>query len=62
MRVRFSLNDPQELIDPYLADVAASVARSKRIMVITGAGISCNSGIPVSRRKARHKATSRDGG
>ncbi|ORX53640.1 DHS-like NAD/FAD-binding domain-containing protein [Hesseltinella vesiculosa] len=46
MKVRFSLTDPQELIDPYLSDVAASIARSKRIMIITGAGISCNSGIP----------------
>ncbi|KAI8335473.1 DHS-like NAD/FAD-binding domain-containing protein [Chlamydoabsidia padenii] len=46
MKVRFSTSDPPEVIDPYVADLAACLARSKRAVVITGAGISCNSGIP----------------
>ncbi|CAO3650696.1 unnamed protein product [Cunninghamella blakesleeana] len=46
MKVKFSISDPAEVIDPYIGEVAACIARSKRIMVITGAGISCNSGIP----------------
>ncbi|KAI8100184.1 DHS-like NAD/FAD-binding domain-containing protein [Halteromyces radiatus] len=46
MKVRFSTSDPPEVIDPYIADLAACISRSKRTVVITGAGISCNSGIP----------------
>ncbi|CAO3589878.1 unnamed protein product [Absidia cylindrospora] len=46
MKVRFSTSDPPEVIDPHVANLAASLARSKRAVVITGAGISCNSGIP----------------
>ncbi|CAO3652603.1 unnamed protein product [Cunninghamella echinulata] len=46
MKVRFSMSNPQEVINPYVGEVAACIARSRRIMVITGAGISCNSGIP----------------
>lgn len=38
--------DSEEL----LQQVADSVLRSKKIIVVTGAGISTNSGIPVSDR------------
>lgn len=48
MKVRFSTCDPPEVIDPHIADLAACLSRSKKTVVITGAGISCNSGIPVS--------------
>lgn len=34
-----------------LLDVSTAVAKSKRAVVISGAGISCSSGIPVSRRR-----------
>ncbi|KAI8335406.1 DHS-like NAD/FAD-binding domain-containing protein [Chlamydoabsidia padenii] len=46
MKVRFSTCDPLEVIDPHIADLAACLSRSKKTVVITGAGISCNSGIP----------------
>jgi NAD-dependent histone deacetylase SIR2 len=32
-----------------LTDLSLAVAKSKRIVVVTGAGISCSSGIPVRR-------------
>jgi NAD-dependent histone deacetylase SIR2 len=31
-----------------LADVSVRIAKSKRVVVVSGAGISCSSGIPVS--------------
>ena len=31
-----------------LADISLSVAKGKKIVVVTGAGISCSCGIPVS--------------
>lgn len=31
-----------------LSDLSLSVAKSKKIVVVTGAGISCSCGIPVS--------------
>jgi len=31
-----------------LADVSSSIAKAKRVVVVSGAGISCSSGIPVS--------------
>jgi len=33
-----------------LADVSSSIAKAKRVVVVSGAGISCSSGIPVSHR------------
>ena len=30
-----------------LADLSLSVAKSKKVVLVTGAGISCSSGIPV---------------
>ena len=31
-----------------LADISLSIAKGKKIVVVTGAGISCSCGIPVS--------------
>jgi len=37
-----------------LFDLSRAVVRSKRIVVVTGAGISCSCGIPVWIRPAQH--------
>jgi hypothetical protein len=31
-----------------LADISSSIAKARRVVVVSGAGISCSSGIPVS--------------
>ena len=31
-----------------LTDISTSIAKAKRVVVVSGAGISCSSGIPVS--------------
>jgi NAD-dependent histone deacetylase SIR2 len=33
-----------------LEDVSISIAKAKKVIVVSGAGISCSSGIPVSDR------------
>lgn len=37
--------------DARLQDIAFKMVKSKKILVITGAGVSCNAGIPVSERR-----------
>lgn len=34
--------------DRHLQDIAFKIAKAKKILVVTGAGVSCNAGIPVS--------------
>lgn len=48
MKVKIAIAEPPEVTGPLLFDLAKYVAKSKRALVITGAGISCSSGIPVS--------------
>ncbi|KAI8370367.1 DHS-like NAD/FAD-binding domain-containing protein [Radiomyces spectabilis] len=46
MKVKIAISEPPEVIDPLITDLAACIAKSKRVLVITGAGISCSGGIP----------------
>jgi NAD-dependent SIR2 family protein deacetylase len=39
--------------DLLLQDIANSLYKAKKVVVVTGAGISTNSGIPVSRTRRR---------
>lgn len=48
MKVKISISEPSEVIDPLLTNLSSYIAKSKRALVVTGAGISCSSGIPVS--------------
>jgi NAD-dependent histone deacetylase SIR2 len=48
MKVKIVNSEPAEVIDPFITQLAACIDNSKRVLVITGAGISCNGGIPVS--------------
>ncbi|KAI8148855.1 DHS-like NAD/FAD-binding domain-containing protein [Fennellomyces sp. T-0311] len=60
--VKIVLSDPAEIIEQRIAEVAAYVNKSRRALVVTGAGISCSGGIPDFRSsdglynlvKARH--------
>ena len=47
MKVKIVISEPSEVIDPLVTELAACIQMSKRVLVITGAGISCNGGIPV---------------
>ncbi|KAI9028194.1 DHS-like NAD/FAD-binding domain-containing protein [Phycomyces nitens] len=46
MKVNIVISQQTQANDQFVADLAACVARSKRVLVITGAGISCSGGIP----------------
>jgi NAD-dependent SIR2 family protein deacetylase len=48
MKVKIAIAEPPEVTGPLLNDLAKYIAKSRRALVITGAGISCSSGIPVS--------------
>lgn len=48
MKTRIVISEPEEVIDPFITELAAVIDCSKRVLVITGAGISCSGGIPVS--------------
>jgi NAD-dependent histone deacetylase SIR2 len=48
MKTKIAISEPSAVIDPLLTDLASYVAKSKRALVVTGAGISCSSGIPVN--------------
>ena len=47
MTVRISLTDPAPEHRMLLSTVSTRVSKSKRSIIVTGAGISCNAGIPV---------------
>ncbi|KAG2233509.1 DHS-like NAD/FAD-binding domain-containing protein [Thamnidium elegans] len=46
MKVKIAISEPTEVIDPLLTDLSSYIAKSKRALIVTGAGISCSSGIP----------------
>ncbi|KAI8968493.1 DHS-like NAD/FAD-binding domain-containing protein [Mycotypha africana] len=46
MKVKIAISEPAEVIDPFITDLSSYIAKSKRAIVVTGAGISCSSGIP----------------
>lgn len=48
MKYKIAISEPREAIDPLLTDLSSYIAKSKRAIIVTGAGISCSSGIPVS--------------
>jgi NAD-dependent histone deacetylase SIR2 len=47
MKTKIVISEPNEAIDPLLSELARRIHTSKRVLVITGAGISCSGGIPV---------------
>ncbi|CAO3616548.1 unnamed protein product [Mucor fragilis] len=65
MKVKIAISEPTEVTDPFITDLASFIAKSKRALVVTGAGISCSSGIPDFRSadglynivKQRHPGT-----
>jgi NAD+-dependent protein deacetylase SIR2 len=49
MTITLELDAPADLrVKNELRNLSLAVAKSKKVVVITGAGISCSSGIPVS--------------
>ncbi|KAI9317757.1 DHS-like NAD/FAD-binding domain-containing protein [Dichotomocladium elegans] len=44
--VRIVITDLEDIIEQTIAEIAAHVNKSRKALVITGAGISCNGGIP----------------
>lgn len=46
MKVKIAISEPSEVIDPFITDLSSYIAKSKRALIVTGAGISCSSGIP----------------
>jgi NAD+-dependent protein deacetylase SIR2 len=48
MKVKITISEPPEVTEPLLKELAKYMVKCKRALVITGAGISCSSGIPVS--------------
>ncbi|CAO3639905.1 unnamed protein product [Mucor fragilis] len=46
MKTRIIISEPTEVIDPLITELATRINNSKRVLVITGAGISCSGGIP----------------
>ncbi|CEP14233.1 hypothetical protein [Parasitella parasitica] len=65
MKVKIAISEPAEVTDPLITELASFIAKSKRALVVTGAGISCSSGIPDFRSadglynivKQRHPGT-----
>jgi NAD-dependent histone deacetylase SIR2 len=51
MKVKIAISEPAEVTDPLITDLSSYIAKSKRAIVVTGAGISCSSGIPVRIRR-----------
>ncbi|KAI8584704.1 hypothetical protein K450DRAFT_203609 [Umbelopsis ramanniana AG] len=46
MKVKITISEPPEVTEPLLKELAKYMVKCKRALVITGAGISCSSGIP----------------
>ncbi|KAI7894557.1 DHS-like NAD/FAD-binding domain-containing protein [Mucor mucedo] len=46
MKYKIAISEPSEAIDPLVTNLSAYIAKSKRALIVTGAGISCSSGIP----------------
>ncbi|KAG0741111.1 hypothetical protein G6F62_001711 [Rhizopus arrhizus] len=46
MKAKLVISEPSEVVDPLVTELAACIQMSKRVLVVTGAGISCSSGIP----------------
>ncbi|CEP16835.1 hypothetical protein [Parasitella parasitica] len=46
MKTKIIISEPAEVIDPVITELATRIDNSKRVLVITGAGISCSGGIP----------------
>ncbi|KAI8084063.1 DHS-like NAD/FAD-binding domain-containing protein [Gilbertella persicaria] len=46
MKKTIAISEPSEVIGPFLTELSSYIAKSKRALVVTGAGISCSSGIP----------------
>lgn len=53
MKVKIAISEPAEVTDPFITDLASFIAKSKRALVVTGAGISCSSGIPVCFKRPK---------
>lgn len=54
MKVKIVISEPEEVIEPFITELAALIDSSKRVLVITGAGISCSGGIPVRSCRCRN--------
>lgn len=54
MKYKIAISEPSEAIDPLVTNLSAYIAKSKRALIVTGAGISCSSGIPVSENEILH--------
>lgn len=48
VKILISENTKEE-VELFTSELAACIKKSKRMLVITGAGISCSSGIPVKK-------------
>ncbi|KAI8997491.1 DHS-like NAD/FAD-binding domain-containing protein [Pilobolus umbonatus] len=46
MKVKIAISEPSEVTDPLFTNLACHITKSKRALIVTGAGISCSSGIP----------------
>lgn len=55
MKAKLVISEPSEVVDPLVTELAACIQMSKRVLVVTGAGISCSSGIPVSAKELNKK-------
>lgn len=51
MTIKLDLKSPELSVQCQLAEIAKKLAKSRKIVTVTGAGISCNAGIPDFRSK-----------
>lgn len=59
MKVKIAISEPSEVIDPFITDLSSYIAKSKRALIVTGAGISCSSGIPVKYKLISNNLSNR---